>query len=34
MMKLNLVARGHDLSHVQNVDDLAKKASQQNISTL
>ena len=34
MMKLNLAARGHDLSHVQTVDDLAKKASQQNISTL
>lgn len=34
MMNLNLVARGHDLSHVQTVDDLAKKASQQNISTL
>ncbi|PQF22828.1 sugar phosphate isomerase/epimerase family protein [Enterococcus mundtii] len=33
-MNLNLVARGHDLSHVQTVDDLAKKASQQNISTL
>ncbi|NBA60852.1 sugar phosphate isomerase/epimerase family protein [Enterococcus mundtii] len=33
-MKLNLAARGHDLSHVQTVDDLAKKASQQNISTL
>lgn len=34
MMKLNLVARGHDLSHVQTVDDLAKKVSQQKISTL
>lgn len=34
MMKLNLVARGHDLTHVRNVDDLAKKASGQEISTL
>ncbi|MBO0460577.1 TIM barrel protein [Enterococcus sp. DIV1298c] len=33
-MKLNLVARGHDLTTVQSVDDLAKKASEQEISTL